>query len=182
MSSKKPTRSAQPAWASLAVVLAVSAFFGLVVLPRMRPARSKLVGVPAPTFTLPVLDATEPGNRLSLRDLRGKAIVLDFWASWCGPCRQQIPIIDRIARRFENRGLVVIGVNTGDELPQALSFLSSRSLAYASVFDEERHVTLAYDVKVLPTLILVDREGKIAAVRTSVVREPELEELVKSAL
>lgn len=182
MKPEKSTQSARPAWASLSVLIGLAVVFGLFVLPRFRPSRSELVGVPAPTFALPVLDETTPGNRLALRDLRGKAVVLDFWASWCGPCRQQTAIMDEIAKRFESRGLVVVGVNTGDERQDALDFLRSRSNSYASVFDETREVTLAYQVKVLPTLVIIDRQGRIRDIRTSVVREAELEKLVEEAI
>jgi thiol-disulfide isomerase/thioredoxin len=182
MKSEKPTRSATPAWGSIAVLLALSVLFGLFILPRIRSSNSKLVGVPAPTFTLPVLDPAESGNRLALRDLRGKVVVLDFWASWCAPCREQIPIIERVVRRAESRGLVAVGVNTGDDRAAALAFLRSRAMSYASVFDATREVASAYGVTTLPTLIIIDRSGQIVAVRTSVVRQRELESLIESAL
>jgi cytochrome c biogenesis protein CcmG, thiol:disulfide interchange protein DsbE len=179
--ANKAKRSATPAWASMAVLLALSVVFGLFILPRMRASHSKLVGIPAPAFALPVLDEGS-GNRLALRDLRGKAVLLDFWASWCGPCREQVTIVDDVAQRFSDRELTVIGVNTGDEKVDALAFLKSRSLSYASVFDETRETTLAYEVKTLPTLILIDKDGRIAAVRSSVVSRRELEQLVKDVL
>jgi cytochrome c biogenesis protein CcmG/thiol:disulfide interchange protein DsbE len=182
MPTEKPTRSARPAWASIAVLIGLSVFFGLFILPRFRPNQSRLVGVPAPAFTLPVLDPEESGNRIALRDLRGKAVVLDFWASWCGPCREQIPIVDDVAKRLRDRGLVVVGVNTGDEREDALAFVQSRATSYASVFDESRAVGLSYDVKVLPTLVIIDRRGQILSVRTGVVRQADLEQLVQNAL
>jgi cytochrome c biogenesis protein CcmG, thiol:disulfide interchange protein DsbE len=182
MASEKPLRSAQPAWGSMAVLLGLCVFFGLFVLPRIRSSHSRLVGAPAPTFTLPVLDPEQSGNRLGLRDLRGKAVVLDFWASWCGPCRQQMPIIDRLVERYEKQGLVVVGVNTDDDERQALEFLRSRSNAYASVFDETREVSATYEVRVLPTLVVIDRQGIVLEVRSGVLREDELEELVRRAL
>ncbi|HMJ09852.1 MAG TPA: TlpA disulfide reductase family protein [Polyangiaceae bacterium] len=180
--NEKPTRSATPAWASIAVLLLSSVIFGLFILPRFRPSQAKLVGVPAPTFTLPVLDTEESGNRLALLDLKGKAVILDFWASWCRPCREQMAILDRLAEPLRKRGVVIVGVNTGDEREDALGFLRSRTLAYTSVFDETRHVTQAYDVEVLPTLVLIDRRGQIAAVRSSVVSQRELEELLEETL
>lgn len=178
----KLTRSATPAWASLAVLLLLSIVFGLFILPRFRPSGSKLVGIPAPAFTLPVIDAEESGNRLALVDLKGKAVILDFWASWCRPCRDQMGILDRMAEQLRGRGVVVVGVNTGDERPDALAFLRGRPIRYTSVFDATRQVTLAYDVDVLPTLVLIDREGRIAAVRSSVVSQRELEALLEDSL
>lgn len=180
--SSKPIRSATPAWASLAVLLLLSVVFGLFILPRFRPSGSKLVGIPAPAFTLPVLDAEESGNRLSLDDLKGKAVILDFWASWCRPCREQMGILDSMAAGLRQQGVVIVGVNTGDERPDALAFLRGRPVTYTSVFDATREVTRAYDVDVLPTLVLIDREGRIASVRSSVMSQRELEALLDDAL
>ncbi|HEY6560289.1 MAG TPA: TlpA disulfide reductase family protein [Polyangiaceae bacterium] len=180
--SSKPTRSATPAWASLAVLLLLSVLFGLFILPRFRPSDSRLVGIPAPAFTLPVLDVEESGNRLSLDDLQGKAVILDFWASWCRPCREQMGILDGMAERLRGQGVVIVGVNTGDGRPDALAFLRGRPVTYTSVFDATRQVTQAYDVDVLPTLVLIDRAGRIAAVRSSVVSRRELDALLEESL
>jgi thiol-disulfide isomerase/thioredoxin len=179
---EKPTQSGKPAWASLAVLIALSVVFGLFILPRFRASSSRLAGVPAPLFALPVLDAENSGNRLALRDLRGKAVILDFWASWCRPCREQMPIVERIAERFRDRGLVVVGVNTSDEEADARNFVQSRSMSYASVFDLAREASAAYGVQVLPTLVIIDRQGRIVDVRTSIVGEGELEDLAQKAL
>jgi thiol-disulfide isomerase/thioredoxin len=178
----KVTRSATPAWASLAVLLLLSVVFGLFILPRFRPSDSKLMGIPAPAFTLPVIDVEESGNRLALADLKGKAVILDFWASWCRPCREQMGILDRMAEPLRGQGVVIVGVNTGDERADAVAFLRGRPIGYTSVIDATRQVTQAYDVDVLPTLVLIDRQGRIAAVRSSVVSQRELEALLDDAL
>ncbi len=119
---------------------------------------------------------------MRLSELRGKTVVLDFWASWCAPCRAQAPIIDKLARQHEKDGdLVVVGVNTSDEQEAAIQFARSHNLAYTMLYDEQNQVARAYSVTGLPTLIVVDRAGKIVAVRRSVVRQKELEQLVATA-
>jgi thiol-disulfide isomerase/thioredoxin len=175
-------RAPRAGWQHAAlVVIVVALLFGGVVLPYLRPARSPNLGKLAPDFTLPVVHGGEPGNRLHLADLRGNAVLLDFWASWCAPCRQQAPIVDRVARRWEGKGVVVVGVNTGDEQDEAVRFAASRKLSYASVFDDGR-VAEAYGVRQMPTLYVLGPDGRVVAVRQRVVGERELEELVKEAL
>lgn len=160
-------------------LLILSLLVGYAVLPMLQPGRSRLVGVPAPEFTLPVIYNGEPGSRLSLGDLRGKTVVIDFWASWCAPCRAQAPIIDRVARAHESGDVVILGVSTsGDDWADAVSFARGHNLSYTSVFDRDGTVARAYGVRSLPTLVVVDADGQIAAVRTRVVKEREIEALI----
>jgi cytochrome c biogenesis protein CcmG, thiol:disulfide interchange protein DsbE len=174
----KQTTDPRQAWLTLGLVIGVSVLFAFVILPYMRP-KSKLEGGPAPDFALPVIHQGEAGNRVRLSDLRGKRVVLDFWASWCGPCREQAPILNALAQRHEAAGdLVVVGVNTSDEKDSAIQFARSANLAYVSVFDEGNRVAAAYSVTGLPTLVVVDEAGKIVAVRRNVVRQKELDQLV----
>jgi thiol-disulfide isomerase/thioredoxin len=164
-------------------VLALAVVLGITVLPLFHPPRSKLVGFPAPDFTLPVLTNGEPGNRLRLADLRGKAVVIDFWASWCAPCRAEAPIIDRVARRHDGKGVVVIGVATsGDDWGRAFEFSKSQGLGYTMLFDEGDHVSNDFRIEQLPTLVVLDAAGVVTAVRARMVHEDELEELVTDAL
>jgi cytochrome c biogenesis protein CcmG/thiol:disulfide interchange protein DsbE len=161
---------------------------GFVLLPRiLRPHGAASIGREAPDFTLPIvanrdsLATDRPMLRLS--DLRGSAVVLDFWATWCEPCRIEAPIVDQLARRWHERGVVVLGVNTDtpDE-GNPLSFARSLGLSYPIVHDDVGVASHAYGVESLPTLVVVSRLGRIVAVRTGITDDAELERLVRQAL
>lgn len=167
---------------TIGLIVVLSIVFGFVVLPYMSPRGSPLEGKPAPGFTLPVIHGGEPGSRLSVADLNGKAVVLDFWASWCRPCRAQAPVIDRVARDYEPRGVVVVGVATGDTREAAERFLSDLGSTYASVLDADGTAAHDYGVQALPTLVVLGKRGNVLFVRSRSVGERELRKLIDQAL
>lgn len=161
---------------------------GFALLPRvLRHPTGASVGRPAPDFTLAVVangaSLGEPQDSVQLSGLRGHAVLLDFWATWCEPCRLEAPIVDKVARRWRDRGVVVLGVDTdkadeGDPRP----FVRAHGLSYPIAHDIRGLASRAYEVEELPTLVLVSRLGKIVAVRTGLTDEAELERLVRQAL
>lgn len=167
---------------TLALIFVLSAVFGFVVLPYVKPSTKGLPGKSAPLFALPVIHGGEAGSRLSLSDLKGRPVVLDFWASWCRPCLQQMSIVERVAQRFGGRGVIFVGVNTTDNRQRAEKLCRDRSLGYQAVFDEGDLVGQAYGVEVLPTLVVVDKAGIVANVAARVVNEQELTELIEAVL
>jgi peroxiredoxin len=115
------------------------------------------VGEEAPNFQLRDL----AGNMVTLSQLRGKVVLLNFWATWCGPCRFEMPVLERLQKEFRKAGLVVFGVN--DEEPgTALNYLKRNRITFKSLVDSEQKVSILYQVRAIPTVIIVDREGKIA--------------------
>lgn len=167
---------------AIAVLVGLSTLFGLAILPRLSSGQNELVGKPAPALALPVAANGDPGARMSLADLGGKTVILDFWASWCGPCAAQAPILDRLARRYGDRGLVVLGVNVDDSADVARAYATKKGLSYPILLDSGSESERVYGVKVLPSIIVVDKEGRVVSYTSGLVDEGTLDELVTSLM
>jgi cytochrome c biogenesis protein CcmG/thiol:disulfide interchange protein DsbE len=119
----------------------------------------------APDFTLPVLfaggDVGPEGSRLSLSSLRGRPVVVNMWASWCPPCKEEAPILQRLWTRYGPRGVVVLGVNTQDLTSKAKAFISEYKLTFPSVRDGTDDVPQSYGTTNLPETFVIDPDGKM---------------------
>ncbi len=122
----------------------------------------------APDATLPVLlpaDGIGPaGQDVTLSDLRGKIVVLNFWASWCEPCELEAPVLDQVAAKYRvsPQEVVVLGVDVQDLREKALEFAKNNGITYPSLRDGEDDVKNAYQVPALPETFVIDQEGRIA--------------------
>ena len=124
-----------------------------------------MVGQKAPEFDLPVLGEKD-GKKVSLASLEGKPVILDFWASWCGPCKAQSPILSKFAERNADR-VNVLGINTNDDPDDAVQYSRSHAVAYPSVLYGTSATTNAarrFGVTGWPTLGLLDAEGDVNSV------------------
>jgi thiol-disulfide isomerase/thioredoxin len=121
--------------------------------------RVDLTGTVAPAFKAVSLD----GKAYSLDSLRGKPVLLDFWASWCGPCIQSMPTLEKLRRSYESQGLVVLAVDVGETRETVEKFLKSKQVAYPVIMGNESGMPEAYSVTVYPTFVFIGADGKIAA-------------------
>ncbi|MFQ5649858.1 MAG: TlpA family protein disulfide reductase [bacterium] len=131
----------------------------LLVALVAQPALTKqpVVGSKAPNFSLTTFD----GEQVTLSKLRGHVVVLDFWASWCKPCRQELPFLDLLRKKYSKHGLKVVAVNIDNQPQKALEFLQTYSIKLRSLWDKKKEVVSAYDVEAMPTTFIIDRDGWI---------------------
>ena len=123
---------------------------------------------PAPAITLPRLDG--PG-KASLADFRGRVVVLNYWASWCEPCRVESPLLERWHRRMARRGGTVLGVDVLDVTSDAKAFVRRYRLTYPMLRDAEGETQRKFGVVAYPETLVIDRAGRIAAVKRGPVDE-----------
>lgn len=126
----------------------------LFIPPTFGRTRSNTVD--APDFNLP----TASGN-VSLASLRGKVVYVDFWASWCGPCRQSFPWMATINDEYKDKGLVIVAINLDKSRDLAESFLERYNAPFTVAFDPSAKTAESYRVQAMPSSFLIDRNGKI---------------------
>lgn len=115
------------------------------------------VGKKAAEFTLPDVS----GGEVALQSFRGKVVLLNFWATWCGPCREELPELQRVQEKFRKRGLAVVAVTVDNELENVRSFLKKYDLKLQALWDQRKKVVEAYGVEKMPSSFLIDRNGVI---------------------
>ena len=167
---------------AIAILLALSALFGLAILPRLTPSSHAMIGKPAPDAAFAVAANGDPGATMRLAELKGRPVLLDFWASWCGPCAVEAKVVDRLARRYEKKGLVVMGVNVDDPPEVIRQYAAQRGLSYPMVVDTNKRASALYGVEKLPSLVVIDKEGKVLSYLVGMVDEASLNEILATAL
>jgi len=150
---------------SVLPVLALLAY-GFRTDPREIP--SPLVGRPAPAFTLGAFN----GSRVSLEAMRGKIVVLNFWASWCYPaCYEEAPVLERNWQAYRDRDVVVVGINIQDREEAALRFIRQFGLSFPNAPDPGGKVSVDYGVYGVPETFFIDRSGRIQKKHVGAVTE-----------
>ncbi|MYM71493.1 redoxin family protein [Duganella sp. FT134W] len=136
-------------------------------------------GAPAPQFDLPGLDGA-----VKLAKLQGKVVYVDFWASWCGPCRQSFPWMNEMQAKYGGKGLQIVGVNVDAKSDDARQFLTATPARFAIAFDPQGATPRSYGIKGMPSSVLIGPDGKVL-LEHSGFREAdraELENKIQSAL
>lgn len=137
---------------------------------------SDLIGQAAPAFQLDLLD----GGSFNLADHKGQVVILDFWATWCGPCRQAMPVMEQTASAFKDQGVKLIAVNLQENQSTIQKFLKETNLHPTVALDREGKVAEQYNVQVIPTTVLIGKDGTVQAVHLGNL--PDLDKTLKSEL
>jgi peroxiredoxin len=112
---------------------------------------------PAPDFTLRQID----GPNLRLGEQRGSVVLVNFWATWCGPCRIELPHLARLHDKYRSSGFVLLGVNIDDDPNAAKALATKLGLKFPVLFDSAKQVVAAYDLNAMPATVLIDRDGRV---------------------
>ncbi|MFS2005983.1 TlpA family protein disulfide reductase [Duganella sp. CT11-25] len=158
---------------TIAMMLALAASFSTL------PAYALEKGAPAPQFDLQGLDGA-----VKLAKLQGKVVYVDFWASWCGPCRQSFPWMNEMQAKYGARGLQVVGVNVDANSADARQFLASTPARFAIGFDPQGATPRSYGIKGMPSSVLIGPDGKVLLEHSGFrdADRAELESKIQSAL
>jgi len=152
----------------LIALLPAVAFIGLLWIGLARTLPQSEAGSSAPSFELPFLDGS---GVLTVEDLRGKPVVINFWASWCIPCREEAPLLEKTWRAYRDEGVVFLGVNIKDAASDARRFVNEFDITYPIVRDLDQRLTRDFGVKGLPETFFVDHRwtfvGTISGPQTS---------------
>lgn len=134
--------------------LSFMAALGLLFTP---PAVSAAQEQAVPDFSLPSID----GKTVSLRDFAGKTVVLNFWASWCDSCQEEMPLLLKLKEQYGNQGVVFVGINAGDSERAARRFVDKMGYSYQILLDGDKSVSKKFQVLGLPQTLVISSDGRI---------------------
>ena len=157
----------------------VAGLLALLVWKLAHQRHAPPVGSPAPEFTLARLNGV---GSMSLASLRGHPVVLNFWASWCGPCKTEAPALEKAWQRYRNRGVIFVGVDYHDFASEARTFVAAHDLTFTMLSDGAGSVTSSYGISQVPETYVVDANGKVVAHLAGPITDPELAERFGAAL
>jgi len=165
-----PTPAAKrrlPAWV---ILLGIGVLFvaALMALLLINPPQKSLCDEPAPDWTLTLFDAYRGDfqtSNISLTDLRGKGVVLNFWASWCGPCEEEAAALEAAWRTYRNQGIVFVGVDYLDQDPAAKRYLEKFDITFANGPDLASKISKRYTIRGVPETFFINPQGEIVGCR-----------------
>ena len=143
--------SSLPRASLVACAMAIGAMFATF----SAKAQSALVGAPAPDFALRSLAR----ENVRLSEHLGEVVLINFWATWCGPCRQEMPLLDALYAKYQRAGFILIGINIDEDREHAIEMAQTLKVSYPILFDERKDVSRSYRLGTMPLTVIIDREG-----------------------
>ncbi|HEY64624.1 MAG TPA: TlpA family protein disulfide reductase [Caldilineae bacterium] len=167
-----------PGWGRLIVYSLILALLALMGWGIVRTAAGPVDSGMAPDFTL----TTFQGETVTLSELRGKVVVINFWASWCPPCREEAPYLERTWRAYRDKGVVFIGVDYADTEKKALAYIEEFDITYPNGPDIGTKISQAYRIRGVPETFFVDKRGRLRGVHIGPLKPPQLEQKIEELL
>jgi len=161
-----------------AVVLALVLMLGYGLASKQGNTGNSLLAHEAPNFTIELFD----GNALTLSDLRGQPVLVNFWASWCPPCREEAADVEKVWRDYKDRGVVFVGVNVSDARQDALDYIKEFDITYSNGPDQGKKIYNTYGVTGFPETFFVNRQGIIVRKYVGPLDEQTLAAFVEELL
>ena len=162
------------AFLMMAGVLVILIAFTLSALARRLPGELPQVGRPLPDFNLPDLN----GRAVRLSDYSGQPVLINFWASWCPPCRAEMPDLEALYTEHQTEGLVILAINSGESQSIAAAFAEEYGLSFPVLLDENAALSDQWMINNLPTTILVGRDGLVKVIRVGLLRSEQIESAI----
>ncbi len=162
----------------LVALLIAVIFLGILAAGLVMRYQGRPESGPAPDFTLQLFD----GGTLRLSDQRGKVVVINFWASWCQPCKDEAPDLERVWRRYKDKGVLFVGINWSDTEAKARAYLQEFNITYPNGPDLGRRIGQKYRIQGVPETFFVDKQGNIRRVIIRPMTETELVSIIEQLL
>jgi peroxiredoxin len=137
--------------------LGATALFGSLLGAASQARAAVAASTPAPDFTL----RSAEGGNLRLAELRGRVVLVNFWATWCGPCKVEMPHLNRIYEKYRSAGFVLLGINIDEDPKQALALATRMGLRFPVLLDTDKSVSRRYALDSMPATVLIDRDGTV---------------------
>lgn len=184
----------KPSLPTRTISLLAAALAACALLPACNrnpsPSASQPAAAPSPAANLPVI-ATAPswqlvtldGKAIGTEQLKGKVVVVDFWATWCGPCIHEIPGYIELQKKYASRGLVIVGLSVDQQGAEVVGkFISSRSMNYPVALATQEVIDAFGGIEAIPTTLLIDRDGKIRHRKVGAMETADYEKLIAGVL
>ncbi|MBI4769341.1 MAG: TlpA family protein disulfide reductase [Chloroflexi bacterium] len=168
----------RPGWGRTVTVLLVLGLLALLGWGVVQAANGPRDTGLAPDFTLTGFS----GRTVALSELRGQVVVINFWASWCPPCREEAAYLEKTWRKYQNKGVVFIGVDYVDTEKEALAYMKEFDITYLNGPDVGTRISQAYRIQGVPETFFVDRAGKLRGVNIGPLYPPELDDRIEALL